>query len=410
MIRPLYSSDSYLILPVTRDYVDCGNFSLECITILFALKVLQPNKFYLIRGNHEIDIMCSQYGFKDEILNYHNPKKMPNAKQEQVVVHNHLEFHFDDEKGSKDTKTANETEDSSKPNTKENEEYEFYHNHMFCYQYTEKLYEAFIKSFSFLPVCAIINKTNFCIHGGLSPRLQNVDQHRKQIKRPITTFEGSRLFSDVLWSDPTSNFQALFCDNPRGRGYLFNSDSTYNFLNTNLFTRLIRGHQCVKHGSRTNFSKKCITVFSASSYSDEFVNKSGILQLYEKDDQIEYTSFQPLDRLEKNDAIYYKVEAFQIEKNDRCCFSFRHPKLHAENSCSLSPYKTSRAIKAHQSVRLAKPLFRTFSKKAAPSIARPKISHSTSLSDISSKEYNSNKEMTRSIYSLDNLADFADNM
>lgn len=166
----------------------------------------------------------------------------------------------------------------------------------------------------------------------------------------------------------------------------------------------------MKHGSRTNFKQKCITVFSASSYSTEFVNKSGILHLYEKDDQIEYTSFPPLDRLEKKDAIYYKVEPFQIEKNVRFCFSFRHPKLQNENNMIFGPYKTSRAIKAHQSVRLAKPLFRTFSKKVVPSITKPTISHSTSLSDICSKDNNASKEITRSFYSLDNLAEFADNM
>ena len=63
------------------DYVDRGNFSLECITILFALKIIQPDLFFLIRGNHEFDTMCNQYGFKKEILNYYDPKNpIPSEK------------------------------------------------------------------------------------------------------------------------------------------------------------------------------------------------------------------------------------------------------------------------------------------------------------------------------------------
>ena len=48
------------------DYVDRGEFSLECITLLLSLKILYPQRCFLIRGNHEFDTMCAQYGFKKE--------------------------------------------------------------------------------------------------------------------------------------------------------------------------------------------------------------------------------------------------------------------------------------------------------------------------------------------------------
>lgn len=398
------------------DYVDRGYFSLECITILFAFKVQQPNKFYLIRGNHEFDAMCNIYGFKDEILNYHDPKKMKNVetqpKQDKKIIHNCLEFHFDENGSQKDPHyISNQNDDIN--DSKESEENKYFKD-MFCYQYTEKLYNSFIDAFSYLPVCSIINKTNLCIHGGLSPRFQNIDQLRKQITRPISSFEENKLFSDILWSDPASSFKTLFGDNPRGRGYFFNNDATYNFLSVNSMNRIIRGHQCVKHGSRTNFSEKCVTVFSASNYSKEFCNKSGILKLHEKDDQIEFITFPPLDRLEKKDAIYYKVEPFNTEKeaNIRVCFSFRHPKLQVTNSASIVPHNICRPIKGHQPVRLVKPIFRTASRKAVSSIAKPHISHSISLDNINNQNVDekSAKEMTRSIFSLDNLSEFADNM
>uniref|UniRef100_A0AAQ4NYH4 Serine/threonine-protein phosphatase n=1 Tax=Gasterosteus aculeatus aculeatus TaxID=481459 RepID=A0AAQ4NYH4_GASAC len=49
------------------DFVDRGSFSLEVILTLFGFKLLYPDNFFLLRGNHETDNMNQMYGFEGEV-------------------------------------------------------------------------------------------------------------------------------------------------------------------------------------------------------------------------------------------------------------------------------------------------------------------------------------------------------
>jgi serine/threonine-protein phosphatase PP1 catalytic subunit len=58
----------------------------------------------------------------------------------------------------------------------------------------------FTDCFNCLPIAAIIDDKIFCMHGGLSPELNDFDQIRR-VMRP-TDIPDTGLLCDLLWSDP----------------------------------------------------------------------------------------------------------------------------------------------------------------------------------------------------------------
>ena len=293
IIKFWYESGSKILF--LGDYVDKGDYSIECITILFAIKILYPDSFYLIRGNHEFNSLCTQYGFKNDILNYHhlnNLKSRSNA------------FKKTKQKIPKFFKTFSE----SSQNSDETQ----------LHRYTEALYNSFINSFSYMPICAIVNKTTFCVHGGLSPKLNDINDLNIQIKRPIHQFKESPLLGDILWSDPQEDLNLLFGENSkRGQGFSFNGEAVNIFLKKNSLSRIIRSHQYVKRGLQKNFNNKCITVFSSSlNNNDSF----SVLQLFQKDDKFKVKTFLPVQHLNRSEAIFSKIQCLnqneEENKND----------------------------------------------------------------------------------------------
>jgi len=94
------------------DYVDRAKQSIEVITLMLCYKIIYPEKFFLLRGNHECASLNRIYGFYDECKR----------------------------------------------------------------RYSVKLWRIFADCFNCMPVAAVVEEKIFCTHGGLSPELTQMKQ------------------------------------------------------------------------------------------------------------------------------------------------------------------------------------------------------------------------------------------
>lgn len=139
----------------------------------------------------------------------------------------------------------------------------------------------------------------FCVHGGLSPSIQTLDQIRTIDRKQEVPHDGP--MCDLLWSDPEGTFRGFsvnvhiagamerwdsrctFCFlfvssdttgwgvSPRGAGYLFGSDVVAQFNAANDIHMICRAHQLVMEGYKWHFNETVLTVWSAPNYCYRWV-------------------------------------------------------------------------------------------------------------------------------------------
>lgn len=214
------SNNTFLFL---GDFVDRGQFSLEILTILYSLKILYPKRFYFIRGNHEFENICSNYGFKEEIKmkSYDNIFNKGNCQDSNII------------------------------NNSDN----------------DSVFQIFINTFLYMPLAAVIDDEIFCVHGGISPYLTNLGKLSK-IERPISNYTTLPLIEDIMWADVSKTIKHdSYITNTRGTGTVFSETQLDHFFRLTGLKSVVRGHQYIDCGVEFLFNKKLVTLFTASSYN-----------------------------------------------------------------------------------------------------------------------------------------------
>lgn len=213
-----HPSDKFVFL---GDYVDRGYFGSEVFMGLADLKANNPDRIYLLRGNHETKALNMHYGFYEE-----------------------LERKF--------------------------------------YDSSEYVYKKFNETFNKLPLAAEIDCGSdkiFCVHGGICPsanggtlRLEELENLSKEDPEKLNLN-----VNNILWSDPgykCNNFRKNIL---RGTSYEFGKYAVKRFLDENNLDYIVRAHQFVEEGFKEDFDGTVKTVFSVPNYCGYMNNKGAIL-------------------------------------------------------------------------------------------------------------------------------------
>jgi len=196
------------------DFVDRGFYSVETFLLLLALKVRYPDRVTLIRGNHESRQITQVYGFYDECLRKYG---------------------------------------------------------------SLNVWRDCTDIFDYLSLSAVINDQVFCVHGGLSPSINSLDQIRTIARKQEVPHEGP--MCDLMWSDP-DDIEAWGIS-PRGAGFLFGGDVAAKFNRSNNLRLICRAHQLVMEGYKWMFKNQLVTVWSAPNYCYRCGNVASIMEFDE---------------------------------------------------------------------------------------------------------------------------------
>lgn len=204
------------------DYVDRGYFSIEVVIYLWAMKLSYPNQIFLLRGNHECRHLTGHFTFRQEVW----------------------------------------------------------------VKYDDRIYQACMTAFDALSLCAIMAGSFFCVHGGISPDIKNLDSVKKINRNSEPPTSG--IFCDLLWGDPAQDFGAeknsreYVPNQTRGCSYYFSFKAVCKFLDATNCLSVIRAHEVQESGYRMYKNTPegfpaVITLFSAPNYLDVYGNKGAVI-------------------------------------------------------------------------------------------------------------------------------------
>jgi diadenosine tetraphosphatase ApaH/serine/threonine PP2A family protein phosphatase len=163
-----------------------------------------------------------------------------------------------------------------------------------CVHWSRPIYDQIVASFNQLPIAALLDR-NFCVHGGISPKLRTRDDVLA-IPKLAADF-GDDVASDLVWSDPRDDVDE-FDASPRGCGMLFGEEAVRKFVDAVHVDRVIRAHESCPEGFDWPFGlgTTVLTLFSSCDYC-ESMNDAAVA-IVRPDGDIQCRRFPPLSRRE----------------------------------------------------------------------------------------------------------------
>jgi len=158
----------------------------------------------------------------------------------------------------------------------------------------------FNEVFDCLPFSAIVEEKILCVHAGLSPELQSLEQLRR-IPRP-TEIPDAGLLCDLLWSDPEITGIRGWGESDRGVSFTFGEDVVTKFLARTDLDLICRAHQVVEDGYEFFAKRQLVTVFSAPNYCGEFDN-AGAMMSVDENLMCSFQVLKPADKRSKLSAM-----------------------------------------------------------------------------------------------------------
>lgn len=119
------------------------------------------------------------------------------------------------------------------------------------------VWRLFTDLFDYLPLAALVESQVFCVHGGLSPSIDTIDQIRGLTRFAEIPEDGP--VCDLLWSDPAES--SGWSVSPRGAGFVFGQDVTEQFNRRNGLKLVSRAHQLVMEGYQWYATRRTLYTF-----------------------------------------------------------------------------------------------------------------------------------------------------
>ncbi len=172
--------------------------SIECLLILLAFKIALPKSMFINRGNHEDEMINKTHGFHKEC----------------------------------------------------------------CIKYNEEVFSVANRVMEYLPVAHLIKNKIFVVHDGLAKKQDFMIDELRGRFRVLDPYNDSTIY-EMLWADPHDGVGFANA----GRGSIseelgFGRDITKAFIKRNNLKCIIRSHQLVNTGYKTEHNGRCATVFS----------------------------------------------------------------------------------------------------------------------------------------------------